>query len=89
MREELNRILVHHTGQSLEKIQRDTDRDFFMTAAQAKEYRIVDEVISSQPPMRADPDGAVTAGRAEVLLLQQEPGRRGQADRGFHGVDLH
>jgi ATP-dependent protease ClpP protease subunit len=64
MREELNRILVHHTGQSLEKIQRDTDRDFFMTAAQAKEYRIVDEVISSQPPMRADPDGAVTAGRA-------------------------
>jgi ATP-dependent Clp protease protease subunit len=76
MREELNRILVHHTGQSLEKIQRDTDRDFFMTAAQAKEYRIVDEVISSQPAMRADPDGAVTAGRAEVLLLQQEPGRR-------------
>jgi ATP-dependent Clp protease protease subunit len=46
MREELNRILVHHTGQSMEKIQRDTDRDFFMTAAQAKEYRIVDEVIS-------------------------------------------
>jgi ATP-dependent Clp protease, protease subunit len=88
MREELNRILVHHTGQSLEKIQRDTDRDFFMTAAQAKEYRIVDEVISSQPPMRADPDGAVTAGRAEVLLLQQESGRRAQADRGFHGVDL-
>jgi ATP-dependent Clp protease, protease subunit len=88
MREELNRILVHHTGQSLEKIQRDTDRDFFMTAAQAKEYRIVDEVISSQPPMRADPDGAVTARRAEVLLLQQEPGRRAQADRGFHGVDL-
>src|SRR6184192_3872274 len=32
MREELNRILVHHTGQSMEKIQRDTDRDFFMTA---------------------------------------------------------
>jgi len=41
MREELNRILVHHTGQSMEKIQRDTDRDFFMTAEQAKEYRIV------------------------------------------------
>src|SRR5262249_25208566 len=49
MREELNRILVHHTGQSMEKIQRDTDRDFFMTAEQAKEYRIVDGVISSKP----------------------------------------
>ena len=35
MREELNRILVHHTGQSMDKIQKDTDRDFFMTAEQA------------------------------------------------------
>ena len=59
MREELNRILVHHTGQSMEKIQRDTDRDFFMTAEQAKEYRIVDEVISSKPTTRA---GAPRAG---------------------------
>jgi len=49
MREELNRILVHHTGQGMEKIQKDTDRDFFMTAEQAKDYRIVDEVISSNP----------------------------------------
>ena len=52
MREELNRILVHHTGQGMDKIQRDTDRDFFMTAEQAKEYRIVDEVISSKPTTR-------------------------------------
>ena len=59
MREELNRILVHHTGQSMEKIQRDTDRDFFMTAEQAKEYGIVDQVIVSHAPvLRA----AVTAG---------------------------
>jgi ATP-dependent Clp protease protease subunit len=61
MREELNRILVHHTGQSMEKIQRDTDRDFFMTAEQAREYRIVDEVISSQPITRPDRNAAVTA----------------------------
>jgi ATP-dependent Clp protease protease subunit len=59
MREELNRILVHHTGQSMEKIQRDTDRDFFMTAEQAKEYRIVDEVISSKPTPRPVPAEAV------------------------------
>ena len=61
MREELNRILVHHTGQSMDKIQRDTDRDFFMTAEQAKDYRIVDEVITSRPIMRPVPEGAVTA----------------------------
>jgi ATP-dependent Clp protease protease subunit len=61
MREELNRILVHHTGQSMDKIQRDTDRDFFMTAAQAKDYRIVDEVITSRLITRPLPEGAVTA----------------------------
>ncbi len=61
MREELNRILVHHTGQSMDKIQQDSDRDFVMTAEQAKDYRIVDEVIASRlitPPL---PEGAVTA----------------------------
>ena len=61
MREELNRILVHHTGQSMEKIQRDTDRDFFMTAEQAKDYRIVDEVITSRPIMSPVPEGPVAA----------------------------
>src|SRR6058998_3079192 len=61
MREELNRILVHHTGQSMEKIQRDTDRDFFMTAEQAKEYRIVDEVISSKPTTRPVSEAAALA----------------------------
>jgi ATP-dependent Clp protease protease subunit len=47
MKETLNKILSHHTGQSLEKIQADTDRDFFMSGQEAKEYGIVDEVISS------------------------------------------
>ncbi|MDI6703103.1 MAG: ATP-dependent Clp endopeptidase proteolytic subunit ClpP [bacterium] len=45
MRDELNKILVKHTGQPLEKIQKDTDRDFYMTAEQAKEYGIIDEVL--------------------------------------------
>src|SRR5207253_5092987 len=62
MREELNRILLHHTGQTMEKIQRDTDRDFFMTSEQAKEYHIVDEVIPSKPTPRAVPEAAM-AGR--------------------------
>jgi ATP-dependent Clp protease protease subunit len=46
MREELDSILVRHTNQSLEKIQKDTDRDFFMDGQQAKEYGIIDEVIT-------------------------------------------
>jgi ATP-dependent Clp protease protease subunit len=61
MREELNRILVHHTDQSMDKIQRDTDRDFFMTAEQAKDYKIVDEVISSKPTTRPVSEVVVTA----------------------------
>jgi ATP-dependent Clp protease protease subunit len=47
MKETLNSILSSHTGQSLEKIQADTDRDFFMSGEEAKEYGIVDSVISS------------------------------------------
>jgi ATP-dependent Clp protease, protease subunit len=49
MREELNNILVRHTGQSLKRIEKDTDRDFFMTGKQAQEYGLVDEVIAARP----------------------------------------
>jgi ATP-dependent Clp protease protease subunit len=49
LREELNSILVLHTGQSAEKIRRDTDRDFYMTGPQAKEYGIIDEVVVERP----------------------------------------
>jgi ATP-dependent Clp protease protease subunit len=52
VRDEVNRILVAHTGQPLEKIQKDTDRDFFMTAEQAREYGIIDEVIVSRDGAR-------------------------------------
>ncbi|OGW56678.1 MAG: ATP-dependent Clp endopeptidase, proteolytic subunit ClpP [Nitrospirae bacterium RBG_16_43_8] len=45
MKDTLNRILTAHTGQPLEKIQTDTDRDFFMSGDEAKEYGLVDEVI--------------------------------------------
>jgi ATP-dependent Clp protease protease subunit len=49
LREELNNILVHHTGQSVEKIHKDTDRDFYMTGPQAKDYGIIDEVVVERP----------------------------------------
>jgi ATP-dependent Clp protease protease subunit len=45
LKETLNGILAHHTGQPLEKIQTDTDRDFFMSGEEAKAYGLVDEVI--------------------------------------------
>jgi ATP-dependent Clp protease protease subunit len=49
MREELNNILMKHTGQSLKKIEKDTDRDMFMTGKLAQEYGLVDEVIAARP----------------------------------------
>lgn len=48
MRERLNKILVKHTGQPLEKISRDTDRDYYMTADEAKTYGIIDQVIKNK-----------------------------------------
>ncbi|SRR5213594_3428111 len=48
LREQLNNILTKHTGQSLQRIERDTDRDLFLTSKQAMEYGILDEVIVSR-----------------------------------------
>jgi ATP-dependent Clp protease protease subunit len=44
----LNNLLAHHTGQPIEKIEADTDRDFFMSADQAKDYGLIDQVITRQ-----------------------------------------
>ena len=49
LREQMNNILVKHTGQSLKKIEKDTDRDLFLTGKQAVEYGLVDEVIVTRP----------------------------------------
>jgi ATP-dependent Clp protease protease subunit len=48
MKDTLNQILVHHTGRKLKQIQADTDRDFFMTGEEAKEYGIIDHVIMNR-----------------------------------------
>ena len=48
MRETLDEILAHHSGQTVEKVSKDTDRDFIMGANEAKEYGIVDEVITNR-----------------------------------------
>ena len=46
-KEKLNRILFNHTGRSLEQIEKDTDRDYFMSAEEALEYRIIDRVVEN------------------------------------------
>ena len=48
-KDQMNKILAERTGQPLEKIQRDTERDYFMTADEAKDYGIVDKVIANRP----------------------------------------
>jgi len=48
MREMLNKLLAHHSGQSLEKIEKDVERDYIMGAEQAKEYGIIDDIIYKQ-----------------------------------------
>ncbi len=63
IRDELNKILVTHTGQPVERIAKDTDRDFFMTAEQAKEYGIVDQVILSHAPVLRAAGAAAGDGR--------------------------
>jgi ATP-dependent Clp protease protease subunit len=52
----LNDILANRTGQSLEKIQKDTDRDYFLSAQEAKDYGLIDQVIEERTPV------ALTAG---------------------------
>jgi len=48
IKERLNRILAKHTGQNIKKIEKDTDRDYYMSADEAKEYGIVDKILSSK-----------------------------------------
>ncbi|MFO7247184.1 MAG: ATP-dependent Clp endopeptidase proteolytic subunit ClpP [Bacillota bacterium] len=52
MRDKLNKILAERTGQPLERIEKDTDRDFFMSAEEAKAYGIIDDVILQAPKTR-------------------------------------
>jgi len=59
LRTELNKILVRHTNQPVDKIEKDTDRNFFMSAEEAKAYRIVDKVITKLELKKPEP---VTVG---------------------------
>ncbi|MFO0775032.1 MAG: ATP-dependent Clp endopeptidase proteolytic subunit ClpP [Nitrospiraceae bacterium] len=54
IRERLNEVMAKHTGQPLEKIAQDTERDYFMSAEEAKRYGLIDEVISRPPKIAKD-----------------------------------
>jgi ATP-dependent Clp protease protease subunit len=64
LRQELNEIMAYHTGQDIERIHQDTERDFYMSGQQAKEYGLVDDVISHReagvllsPRLKEAPEG--------------------------------
>ena len=52
-RDNINAILAKHTGQTLERVEKDTDRDYYMSAREAKEYGLVDEVVDKRPTDKA------------------------------------
>ena len=52
IKDHLNEILAHHTGQSVDKVSKDSDRDFFMSAQEAKTYGLVDEVVKSRKEVK-------------------------------------
>jgi len=78
MRQTLNEMLAKHTGQPIEKIERDTERDFFMSAQEAKEYGIIDDII-----VTASRDGRSAAkdGRLELVSAGGKPEPRPETER--------
>ena len=58
MKDTLNQILVHHTGVSMDKIRNDTDRDYFMSGSEAKEYGLIDHVIANREDLDHIAEGA-------------------------------
>jgi ATP-dependent Clp protease protease subunit len=79
IRKTLNEILSSHTGQSMEKIERDTERDFFMSAQEAKDYGIIDDIIvsTSRDGQAAAKDGRLEVASAARVEPRPEPEREG------------
>jgi ATP-dependent Clp protease protease subunit len=65
MRDELNKILAHHTGQKVEQVVKDTDRDNFMTAEEAKEYGLIDDMIVSRVVTSKNGSGVEKKGKED------------------------
>jgi ATP-dependent Clp protease protease subunit len=79
IRKTLNEILARHTAQPIEKIERDTERDFFMSAQEAKEYGIIDDIIITTG---REGDGAIAKdGRLELSTAGRSPEPRPEPER--------
>lgn len=72
VRDELNKILVKHTGQTLKNIEKDTERDRFMTADAAREYHIIDEILTKRPKGLDKPGAATPSVGAETSPIDAE-----------------
>jgi ATP-dependent Clp protease protease subunit len=68
LRRRIDEILSHHTGQPIERIAKDTDRDYILGADEAVEYGLVDEVLTARRGLTALPGGLVTAAAAATSL---------------------
>lgn len=66
LKKRLIKILAHHTGKTDTQINTDSDRDYYMTALEAKEYGLVDEVVKSRKELPADPKPALTDEKTET-----------------------
>jgi ATP-dependent Clp protease protease subunit len=56
MKKQLNQIYQKHTGQTLERLQEDTDRDRFMSPEEAREYGLIDNIYDREPPIPLNPN---------------------------------
>ena len=72
-RQVINEILAKHTGQPMERIAKDTDRDRYLSAVQAKEYGLVDEVVGHIPGGEEGPDPAGRSLRSSRPVADEEP----------------
>ncbi len=80
MREQMNQILADHTGHDVEKIAKDTERDYYLSASEAKEYGIVDEVASRRP--RASSESRKPNGSGVERSEPRKPRDPAKAGRG-------
>ena len=100
MKKQLNQIYQKHTGQTLEKLQDDTDRDRFMSPEEAREYGLIDNVVDREPPIPLNPHpdslvphhgekARIPVGTASLLALpNSDPHFRGAALRARRVQDL-
>ena len=81
LKAKLNRLLAEHTGQPIEKLERDTDRDHFMSAEQARDYGLVDVVLDKRPKKKSIRGCYDNQRDTKLLILWQEKNRSSKAHR--------